>query len=339
MMKSRKLRSSGVPGKISRGFCRGLASLTAGTAVLSSLPLLSGCDLAAAAYIARETPLSEKRELRAQNAGYQAFMEALPGAGHWDSSLKPCGRIRDFYDSLSGKASCLPVFEVNAVHLPEFSMLEFRTGLSLSRYAESGLRGGDSAGMPEYGSVSRLFLYPEPGIYTFQGRTMDARGRKIQERGFQAEDPGILFRERADRGSGAGGFVFGLPWLYLLDFYAGRRSSECDPAEFREEGDYPLLSRCVFKAPGYSGSLEYQVREWTSFDRGLYFPRTAALTGTGTRGAVIRFQGARELNPEQIRQGKAAALKAAEEIRARIQAGELPLLRDSEAADELLRLL
>ncbi|WP_406547591.1 hypothetical protein [Succinimonas sp.] len=338
-MAAEKSRRTAVPGERGNGVRRRLASLTLSLTALSSLALLSGCGYAAAAYIARETPLSEKRELRAQNAGYQAFMEILPGAGHWDSSLMPCGRIKEFYDTLSGKASCLPVFEVNAVHLPEFSMLEFRTGHELSRYAESGLRGEDPAGLPQYGTVSRLFLYPETGIYTFQGRTMDARGRKVQEQGFQAEDPVILFRERADRGSGAGGFVFGLPWLYLLDFYTGRRASECDPAEFREEGDYPLLSRCVFRAPGYSGSLEYQVREWISFDRGLYFPRTAALTGTGSRGAVISFQGARELNPEQLRQGRNAALKAAEEIRARIQAGELPVLRDPAAADELLRQL
>ena len=338
-MAAEKSRRTAVPEERGNGVRRRLASLTLSLSALSSLALLSGCGYAAAAYIARETPLSEKRELRAQNAGYQAFMEILPGAGHWDSALVPCGRIKEFYDTLSGKASCLPVFEVNAVHLPEFSMLEFRTGHELSRYAESGLRGEDPAGLPQYGTVSRLFLYPETGIYTFQGRTIDARGRKVQEQGFQAEDPVILFRERADRGSGAGGFVFGLPWLYLLDFYTGRRSSECDPAEYREEGDYPLLSRCIFKAPGYSGSLEYQVREWTSFDRGLYFPRTAALTGTGSRGAVISFQGARELNPEQLRQGRNAALKAAEEIRARIQAGELPVLRDPAAADKLLRQL
>ena len=291
-------------------------------AILAGGIQLSGCGLAAMAIISRDTPISEKRELRAQVLGYQVFMEARSGESA--ASARPCGRISEF-----GSGHCLPLYDINAVHTPEFTLLEIRTGLNLDRFSENLPPHRKQGSLPEYGSVIRIFIYPAQGIYTFQGRTMDSGGQKVAERGFSAADPGTVF--------GSLGGNLGLPWLNLLDYLAGLRADECAPVSFREEQDFRLTAECDFRAAGHSGTFRYRVLEWTSFDQGLYFPKEFSVAGDSGMPVLVTVRGARELFREQRERGLSAAEEAAREITERISRGELPLVRDAARARELVR--
>jgi len=286
-------------------------------AVLAGAVQISGCGLAAAALIARDTPFSEKRALLAQVLGYQAFMEVHYGDS--ETSEVPCGRISEF-----GTGNCLQVYDLNVVHTPEFSIAEVRLGLNLDRY--SGEKSGKLSGnlstdlkagpLPESGTVIRIFVFPGQDIYAFQGRTLDSRGRKTAEQGFSAKDSGVLF--------GGLGDALGQPWPGIFDYLAGVRASECSPVSFREEQDFRLLAECGFRAAGHSGKYLYRAAEWTSFDRGLFFPKEFLVTSDSGERVTVRVRGARELFREQRERGIAALDEVAREISERVSRGELP---------------